>query len=558
MASPSSSTEGALRPPLCAAAPLLGWLLPLAAGILLAATVAPGWAIAGAGAGAIALVAAPPRRNSRRPRHGWRRAAALGLLAGVALALGETGRPDPSWPQRPPREAVLELRVEEAFNARKPEHIAGIGRILRTGLPVDTVSGHSAAFYLESPAHAGRPPAIGETFECRAVLAYLHALAAPDDYQAYLQRRDIHLALNRGAVLRRSAPPPAHERLRLRLYAASERLLTGGGEPASPGQVLGSMLLGNRALLSDARIELYKRTGTFHLFAVSGLHVGSVALCLHFLAGLARLKPGLRMVPALAGTWAYVWLTGASPSATRAGIMISCIGVSRLLRRQPHPFPALVLSAVLVLLWRPSQLFHLGFQLSYGVVAAILLVGLPMAAKLREAAANIAPEQPGGPPLRRRARKFLLGVGDLACVSVSASLASMPLIIQHFQLFTPGGTLVGILLNPLASLTVMAGCLALLGAPLIGVGLAGYIAITAWPAIRVMEWLLAACLQTPGAVADRAWAWPGMGMPLLLAALLAAWLLQRLRMAGRAPPVASLLVPHAMVVAALAFLTVDT
>jgi competence protein ComEC len=559
MANPSSGIdEGARRPPLCAAAPLLGGLLPLVAGILLAKALPPHWAVA-AGMAAAALIGAVRGRWPRDTFPPTRRlAVALALLAGVLLALHESGRPDPSWAQRPARETIVQLRVEERFNARKPGHIAGTATILRTRLPVDTVSGHPAAFHLESPPHAERPPARGEVIECRAVLEYIDALAERDDYQSYLLGRDIHLSLNRGRVLRMAAPPGRLEQLRQRLHAASQRALTSGsGDPASPGQVLGSMLLGNRALLSDERIDLYKRTGTFHLFAVSGLHVGSAALCLHLLAGLARLPRSWRLAPVLAGTWAYVWLTGASPSAVRAGIMLSCIGLAALARRQPHPFPALVLSAWLVLLWRPSQLFHLGFQLSYGVVAAILLVGLPMARQLRDGAGRRFPEQVGGGAVRRRARRFLLGSGDLACVSASASLASMPLIIQHFQLFTPGGTVVGILLNPLAVLAVMTGCLVLLAAPLAGIPLAGLLALAAWPGIRLMEWLLAACLRVPGAVDDRAWALPGFGTALLLAVLLAAWALQRLRMGGRALPAAALLAPHAIVLGALALGSVD-
>ncbi|MGC9451845.1 MAG: ComEC/Rec2 family competence protein, partial [Oceanipulchritudo sp.] len=265
-----------------------------------------------------------------------------------------------------------------------------------------------------------------------------------------------------------------------------------------------------------------------------------------------------RILPALAGTWSYVWLTGASPSAVRAGIMISCLGLARCLFRQPHLFPALALSAWIVLLVDPAQLFQLGFQLSYGVVAAILLVGLPLAGHLRSVLFRPDWHRQPRPRWRHATEKGAGWALDLACVSISAAIGSMPLIVQHFHLFTPGGTLVGILLNPLASLVVMAGCLAMLSGLLQLSVPAGWIAMAAWPAIRLMEWLLGLCLRVPGAVSERSWAWPHTGACLLGLSLGIAWMLQRLRQRGFVLPAAAYVLPHLIVLAGLALTTVHT
>jgi competence protein ComEC len=483
----------------------------------------------------------------------------LSLLAGLLLGYQAARHPHPGWAGQPPREARLQIRIDETFNARKDGRIAGTGTILRTNLPVDTVSGRRAAFYLESGPLGSTPPAIGQEVVCRAVLTCLPWVKDRDGYQSYLFRRDIFLSLNQGTVLHPRRPAGPVEQLRQRLYRASQQLLNHGSRsPEDPGNVLASMLLGNRSLLTDDRIELYRRTGTYHLFAVSGLHVGSVALCLVFICRLGRLRGGWQVIPVLAATWGYVWLTGSSPSAVRAGIMISCIALSRCLLRQPHIFPALVLSAWLVLLWQPTQLFHLGFQLSYGVVASIVLVGLPLARELRTRLNRRAVMLPGSLQRQRVLLKSLLWCSDLACVSLSAGLASMPLIIQHFGLFTPAGVVLGILLNPLATACVMTGSITLMAAPLIGTGLAGWLAMAAWPVIRLMELLLRVCLQVPGAVSNRSWPWPPTGTLVLLTMLLAAWLLQRARMRALPLPAASHLVPFAIVLAALGMTTVNT
>jgi competence protein ComEC len=481
------------------------------------------------------------------------------LLGGMLLGHAHTSDPHPLWRRLPPREVTCSLRVDELFNARKPDRAAGTGTLLRTDIPHDTVSGRRTAFYLGTESLGGRLPVPGEVLECHAVLTFLPRLLEPDDYQLYLLGRDIRLSLARGTMLRSLRPAPWLEQRRQELFAAAREILTTAcDEPEDPGNVLASMLLGSRALLTDERIELYRKTGSYHLFAVSGLHVGGVALCLHLLCGLLRMPVVWRMLPALAGTWGYVWLTGASPSAVRAGIMISCMGACRWLLRQPHIFPALALSAWIVLLIDPMQLFHLGFQLSYSVVGSILLVGLPLARHLREHWI----QRPWHVHQRPRWRLWLDKLKgwslDLVCVSASASLGSMPLIIQHFDLFTPGGTLFGILLNPLATLVVMAGCVALL-LGLLPAGVAGgWIAIATWPFIRSMEWLLLLCLAVPGSVGQRSWPWPHTGNCLVGLVLCCAWLLQYLRQRGIPLPAAFYLLPHALVIACIALVTVHT
>jgi competence protein ComEC len=529
--------EPGKRVPVCASAPLLWSLLPLAAGIV----AAKGGILAPL---TVCLAAAACLRRSPS----LSAVAVASLAAGFLLQRAGAPPPDPLWGQLPPREVSFTLRVEEHFNARREGRISGIGKLLQTDIPHDTVSGNLASFYLESD----ELPAPGAVIEGQAVLAYLPAIEDPDGFQVYLKSRDIHLSLSRGTVFRKTRLPPPVEQLRQRLFRKCQQLLSAGcDEPGDPGNVLASMLLGNRTLLTDERVQTYRRSGTYHLFAVSGLHVGSVALCLHWLAGLVRLPVAGRLLVLLAGTWAYVWLTGSSPSAVRAGIMISCLGFARQLLRQPHLFPALVASAWLVLLIEPSQLYNLGFRLSYGVVGAIILVGLPLARELRNRLDKPRLDSSPRSAFRMRVRKSGLAACDLACISLSASLGSVPLIIEHFGLFTPAGMLLGILLNPIATLLVMTGCIAMLAAPLAGMTVAGWLPQATWPAISLMEFLIETALRLPGAASDRHWPWTGTGTLVLLLVLSLAWALQFLRQRGHKVPPATLLLPHAVLLTSL-------
>lgn len=543
------------RPPACVQAPLLPVLTALILVLLASQFLGP----LPAAALALPTAATVALKRFMAPRPAVETgstAVLLGLLIGIILAWRTGANPPATWQDRPPREVLLQLRVTEAFHARKPARIAGIARIHIPSNPDRGLSGQRVSFYLQTDSETPPPLALGESLLARACLTFLPTVKDPDDFQLYLLSRDIFFTLNQGHVLQRPRDPPAPERLRRNLYERCQRWLTAGCQsPRDPGYVLASMLLGNRGLLDDERIRLYKNSGTYHLFAVSGLHVGAVALCIQFLLRLLRLPPAWRVFPALAAVSAYVWLTGSAPSAVRAGIMISCLLASRHLLRQPHLFPALIFSATVVLIWSPRQLFHLGFQLSYAVVGAILLIGLPLARQI-----EITLHERWIPPPTRPAqflRSGVLRLLQLLAVSSSASLASAPLIVQHFELFTPGGWLVAPLLGPLAAMVVFLGCAVFLLSPF-SEFLGSLAARLGWPVVDAMEWLLQTILRAPGAVDQRQFAWPPSGTTLLLASLLLAWLLQQRRQRGFSLPAAAFFLPQILLLFGLTLATNST
>lgn len=508
---------------MCATAPLAKWVIPLATGIVCSRVI--GWGALLVPCMILPLLGSTVLRQMVL-------ACSISFLAGILLFDAASSPQDPLFSDLPPRESLMQLRVDELFNARKPDRVAGVATILITDIPHDLVTGRQLAFYLDTEQLLTNRIQTGEHISCRAVLTYLPAIDQPDDYQLYLLGRDIFLTLNRGSIIERLKPAPRLQRIRQNLNHHCQRILTTGCKDKEDlGNVLASMLLGNRSLLTDERIDTYRRTGTYHLFAVSGLHVGSVALCLHLLVGLIRLPPVWKLVPVISLMWTYVWITGSSPSAIRAGIMFSTLILSRYIMRQNHLFPALMLSAFIVLIMDPYQLFHLGFQLSYGVVTSIILIGLPIAQELRKIINRIMANSYPMPKWKRRLHTILMSTGDLLGVSASASLASMPLVIQHFGLFTPGGVVLGVILNPLVTLTVMTGCCCLLLA-FIPWPVAGWLAMAAWPLIWCIERLLDLCLMIPGAVSNRNWPWQPTGTCLLIAGLLTAWLIQLLRQQG--------------------------
>ena len=144
--------------------------------------------------------------------------------------------------------------------------------------------------------------------------------------------------------------------------------------PAARAVVLALVLGQKDALTSEVRTA-YSGAGTMHVLAVSGLHVGILYWFVSLLLGL--LKPMLHtqwMTPAvsLVVLWLYAFVTGLSPSVLRATIMFTLVALAPMLGRQSNIYNTLAASAFLLLFWKPSLLFAIGFQLSYLAVLGIV------------------------------------------------------------------------------------------------------------------------------------------------------------------------------------------
>jgi len=143
--------------------------------------------------------------------------------------------------------------------------------------------------------------------------------------------------------------------------------------------VLAALCLGWKEELSQEDLQAFSRAGTLHILAVSGMHVGLVFLLLQKLLSFLFLRlhqPTLTRIAesllALAGVWTFVLVSGAPPSAMRAGLLFSLMGLSRILHRKSAGKNAWASTAFLLLLLQPGLLYSVGFQLSFSAVAGIL------------------------------------------------------------------------------------------------------------------------------------------------------------------------------------------
>src|SRR6185312_5587192 len=116
------------------------------------------------------------------------------------------------------------------------------------------------------------------------------------------------------------------------------------------------------------------RTGTMHIFAISGLHVALIAAILVQLLRFFQIPRGACGLVIIPLIWFYTGATGWQPSAIRSTIMSSMVVLGWSLKRPSNLLNSLLASAVIILIWQPEQLFQASFQLSFFVVLSMALL----------------------------------------------------------------------------------------------------------------------------------------------------------------------------------------
>ena len=229
----------------------------------------------------------------------------------------------------------------------------------------------------------------------------------------------------------------------------ARRLIPENAEDDSRAQVLCALLLGDKTHSEPETVNIFKRGGCLHIFAVSGLHVGIIAGIIYILFGRWVLKPWPRTLLVILLTGCYVLMTGMAVPALRAFLMLSLILIGRSLKRPVSMANIWAAAALLILLISPWQLYNAGFLLSFAVYAAI---GVGVRFGMR-GGAWIQPD--AFIPRRiynKKERRMVSAdywVRGLVMMSLSAWLASLPITAACFHTCNIYGVLTNIAITPL-------------------------------------------------------------------------------------------------------------
>jgi competence protein ComEC len=505
-------------------APLLWLLLPYLAGVTLGwvadAPSGAAWWLAGALAAALGALFL-----SRRNTFAW--AVALGtamLLAGMANYTRQARRL-PAWDGLPPREARLRLKVDRVFAETDARKTNGLAIIVGADAPLEELAGQRVYFSLMLRP-GGRAPVRSAVIAARGIVETVPRRPPADTFDDYLMTSAVDFKFTRGRVLAEERPANFYYRFCDAAQKKISEILAAGLADKRPelAGALRAMMLSQKHELSRDQEELFMHSGTMHLFAISGLHIGVIAIGLQAVLALLRLPRWAQFILRTATLWLFVDITGGSPSAVRAFVMVVFLQAAFLLRRPGNPLAALVASAFVVLLAAPLQLFTASFQMSYGIVAALLLLGLPLG-ETWQAKWRLFPALPEVSwtwwqrwlDFVQRKTLAALGLGVAAVTGIA-----------FFHLFTPGAIAANLALIPLASLAILAGFVSLL------CGLAGLMPASvlcnhaAGVVLAVIQWLISHCVSIPGAffpaVFTASW-WSGVALATVLATCLAGYAL---------------------------------
>lgn len=392
-------------------------------------------------------------------------------------------------------------------------------------------------------------------------IGWLRAVEGPvnpgeQDYRQYLANRGVHGRLSMGSrenytLLGRSmvtaALPVASRTLS---DAAAQSLRIGMTPDAGRLALLDALVLGRWSSDLSEVDDSFRKVGLAHILSISGTHLTILLAVVWLLARLVARRPNRACIAVLAVLGLYLILVPPQVPLTRAGIMAATFALGFASGRRVRGIDMLALAGVIVLAWRPTDLFDAGCQLSFAGVAALLLFARPVGQWLWA-----DPPLPDIAPTRQQL--VARGAADYTAANVVASTLSLPLVAFHFGMVSPLAIVLSMIVLPLVTGVLALGFLKVV----VGLALPSFAAFLAWPLERItdaMIRLIGDAALWPAASYQLAEP-PGIAWTLaasaIAAALFAGWFFRRRLALAAALGIAAawLLWPHAPAVLAARF-----
>ena len=417
--------------------------------------------------------------------------------------------------------AQLRTHLAAAPVLEKPYGPAGVtGRVVRVELRPDgprvtleqvslkRVDEAATPTLIRIKLRRGEKNDIGDWIDVFAKLSPPSAPAAPGAYD--FQRRSwfhglgaVGFAMGRvrpaeaGGAKQGWSPALFMAALRLRMTERIRETL-----PGESGAIAAALMTGDRSAISQSSLDAMRDSGLAHLLAISGLHLGLVAATLFFGSrALLALSERLTLrhpikkwaaVAAIAGSFAYLLLAGATVPTQRAFVMTGLVLLAVLLDRQAISMRLVAWAAIIILMTAPESMLGASFQMSFAAVVA--LVAFYEALRNRFRTVRLAAGQ-------GIAARIGLYAGGVAATTVVASFATGLIALHHFGRIAVFGLPANMLAVPLTALWIMPW--AVIAAVLMPLGLDGM------PLI-MMGWGIDGLLWVAGGIS----AWPGAVRPV--------------------------------------------
>lgn len=212
--------------------------------------------------------------------------------------------------------------------------------------------------------------------------------------------------------------------------------------------VASAILLGYDDSLPLELRQKYVAAGAMHILCVSGLHVGVVFMVfsyiLVFLSDRKRIQSVIKQLLLLLLVWFYAFLAGLAPSILRSTIMISFVIIGNIINRKGVLLNSLAASAFILLCVESSNLFDIGFQLSYVAVIGIVVLQKPISRMFYSK------------------YEIVNKIWEMTSVTIAAQIATTPFSIYYFHQFPIYFWLSNLFMTPISSIVIVGGMIMLL------------------------------------------------------------------------------------------------
>lgn len=206
--------------------------------------------------------------------------------------------------------------------------------------------------------------------------------------------------------------------------------------PPPYNYLLVGMLLGEKSFIPSHLKEIFAEAGIMHILAVSGLHVGIIAMALLALLSMLKLPKKFKLFTLILILITYASITGFRPSVLRATIMFILLIGGKLINRSRNLNIFLFFAAFLILLLNPLILYDAGFLLSFIVTFFII---------------NLSPI------LQRLFSKIVVWIKNPLAVSTAAWVGIFPLSAYFFSKVSIISIISNIFIIPLTGIAVILG-----------------------------------------------------------------------------------------------------
>ncbi|HZX21442.1 MAG TPA: ComEC/Rec2 family competence protein [Clostridia bacterium] len=194
--------------------------------------------------------------------------------------------------------------------------------------------------------------------------------------------------------------------------------------------ILKSIVFGNQGYLSRDKLDLFSKTGTAHIMAVSGLHVGLMAIVMDRFLRLINIGKNNRLYLTMIILIFYGYMVYFPASIVRAGIMYLLYITAYFLQRRYDSINALFFIGFILLIYRPVIIHSISFQLSFMATLSILLLS---------------------PILNKKLDKIIGPLSPLVSVTLAAQIGTFPVMAYHFNQISLVSLATNLLIVPMIS-----------------------------------------------------------------------------------------------------------